>query len=190
MTNTYANDLRASVATRREYETVKSASCDSMLAALKAFDKRLANDAVVALCESANLDANTLNRQERNNARFNIYAFAKVLDDVSVATMNHYTLAILRAAIALKKNELTLTHADAVAACSLSVTHKDKSRAKIIAASRYAKHVAANTASTQSSSSVNSLCALNVLTESRDASNHVCYSVAQNAFADALIAQI
>lgn len=188
--STYAQALRDSVASRRSYEIDKNASCDSMLSALKAFDKRLANDAVVALCEAASLDSAILNRQERNNARFNIYSFAKVLDDVAVATMNHYTLAILRAAVALKKADLTLTHADAVAACSLSVAHKDKSRAKIIAASRYNKHVAANTASTQSSSSINSLAALNVITESRDSANHVCYTIADNAFAASLIAQI
>ncbi len=186
----YADMLRASVASRRDYETAKNASCDSMLSNLKAFDKRLSNDTVIALCESAALDANILNRQERNNARFNIYAFDKILSDVSTATMNHYSKAILSAAVALRKASLSLTHADAVAACSLSVTHKDKSRAKLIASSRYQKHVAANTAATQSSSSINSLQALNVLVESRDASNHVCYTIANNDFANTLIAQL
>ena len=179
--------LRSSVATRREYEIAKNASCDSMLKALVAFDKRLANNAVVNLCEIANLDTDTLNRAERNNARFNIYSFAKILDDVSFHTMNHYSKAILRAAIALRKSELALTHADAIQACTLDATQKDKARAKIIASARYQKHVALSTASTQSSSSINSLCALHVLSESRDAANVVCYTLSDNDFANALI---
>lgn len=186
----YADMLRASVAERRTYEQAKNASCDSMLDALKTFDKRLAQDSVVALCATANLNANILNRAERNNARFNIYSFAKILSDVSRASMNHYTLAILKSAVALRTAKLTLTHADAVAACSLTVKHRDVSRAKIIAASRYAKHVAVNTASTQSSSSINSLQALNVLAESKDDANHVCYTLCDNDFANALIASV
>ena len=191
---TYAETLRASVATRRAYEIDKNASCDSMLRALAAFDKRLANDAVVNLCEVANLDNDILNRQERNNARFNIYSFAKILDDVSFATMNHYSKAILRAAIALRDSEMShaehdrsLTHADAVQACTLDATQKDKARAKIIANARYQKHVALSTASTQSSSSINSLQSLNVLVETRDAANNTCYVLADNDFTCALV---
>lgn len=190
--NDYATALRNSVATRRAYEISKNAECASMLKALASFDKRLQQDAVVALCQSANVDADILNRQERNSARFNIYSFAKVLDDISFATINHYSVAILRAAIALSKLEKdnALTHADAVAACSLDAKHKDASRNKIISTVRYQKHVALNTASTQSSSSINSLQALNVLTESRDAANHVCYTIADNDFAKALCASV
>ena len=183
---TFKSDILASVATRRDYEIAKNANCDSMLSNLAAFDKRLSNDAVIALLFATSIDANILNRQERNNARFNIYSFAKILVDTSVSTMNHYSKAILRAAIALKKNDLKLTHADAVFACSFDAKHKDNSRAKIMKAAQYAKHVALNTASTQSSSSINSLCALNVLTESRDDANHVCYSISDNAHAVAL----
>ena len=191
---TYAETLRASVATRRAYEIDKNASCDSMLRALAAFDKRLANDAVVNLCEDANLDNDILNRQGRNNARFNIYSFAKILDDVSFATMNHYSKAILRAAIALRDSEMShaehdrsLTYADAVQACTLDATQKDKARAKIIANARYQKHVALSTASTQSSSSINSLQSLNVLVETRDAANNTCYVLADNDFTNALV---
>lgn len=186
----FNTQIRASVETRRAYEMSKSADCESMLSNLKAFDKRLSNDAVIALLAAANVNADTLNRQERTSARFNVYSFAKVLSDVSAHTINHYSRAILASAVALRSAELVLTHADAVAACSLDVTHKDKSRAKIIAKSRYQKHVAANTASTQASSSINSLAALNVLIESRDAANHVCYSIADNDFAKSLVAAI
>lgn len=190
MTTQYQDTLLASVATRRAYEIAKNSENTSIIATLAKIEKRFTQVAVAALCETANLNADFLNRQERTSARFNVYSAEKVVSDVCYATMNHYSKAILRAAKALRDAKLVLTHADAVAACSLSVTHKDKSRAKIIASARYAKHVAANTASTQSSSSINSLAALNVLTESRDEANHVCYSIADNDFTNALLAQI
>jgi len=183
---TFKNEIQNSVATRRDYEIAKNADCESMLSNLTAFDKRLSHDPVIALLFASNVNANILNRQERNSARFNVYSFAKILVDTSASTMNHYSKAILRAAIALAKNDLTLTHADAVFACTLDAKHKDNSRAKIIKHAQYAKHVALNTASTQSSSSINSLQALNVLVESRNAANHVCYNIADNDFAKAL----
>jgi len=171
----FNQEIRNSVATRRAYELSKNASCESMLSNLKAFDKTLANDALVALLAASQMNADTLNNAERSNARFNVYAFEKVLRDVSVIRMNHYSLAIVRSCIALEAADMTLTHADAVVACSLDAKHKDSKRASIIKSARYAKHVALNTASTQSSSSINSLQALNVLTETRDASNVVSY---------------
>jgi hypothetical protein len=102
--------------------------------------------------------------------------------------MNHYSLAILRAAIALEANDSTLNHADAVFVCSLDAKHKDSKRAATLKSARYSKHVALNTASTQSSSSINSLQALNVLSETRDASNAVAYTLNRdNALTLALI---
>lgn len=187
--DTFAAQIRASVATRRDYEIAKNASCESMLHNLKTFDKTLANDALVALLAASNMHADTLNRSERNNARFNVYSFEKVLRDVSVIRMNHYSLAIVRAAIALEAASLTLTHQDAVVACSLDAKHKDSKRAALIKTARYQKHVALNTASTQSSSSINSLAALNVLTETRDASNAVAYTLnRESALAQSMIA--
>lgn len=185
---TYKETLLDEIAQRRAYEVDKNESCESMKSHLDSYAKTLtARDALVdALC-AANFDASALNRQERNNARFNIYAFAKVMQDVTVATMNHYSLAILRAAIALKRADLTLSHADAVAACSLDVAHKDKSRAAIIKSARYQKHVAINTATTQASSSINSLQALHVLIESRDSANHAVYTLTDSALASRMI---
>jgi hypothetical protein len=184
----YQTEILASIVARREYELDKNESCDSMLAHLDAYAKRLQNVSVCARLLAANVDSNILNRQERNNARFNIYAFDKLLNDVSFATMNHYSKAILRATLALKSADLLLTHADAVQACTLDATQKDKSRAKIISAARYQKHVALSTASTQSSSSINSLCALSVLVESKNDANHVVYSLADNEHTSALVA--
>jgi hypothetical protein len=186
----FASKIRASVAARREYEIAKNAQCDSMLSNLKVFDKTLSNDSLVALLAASNVDADLLNRAERNNARFNIYAFEKVLKDVSIVTMNHYSKAILHAALLLEASETVLTHADAVVACSLEAKHKDSKRAAIIKKARYDKHVALNTASTQSSSSINSLVALNVLSEIRDAANVVAYKINRESdLATRMIAQ-
>ena len=194
MTNVtdFQSALLASIDARKAYENDKNASNDSIQKTLNAIRKTCEREAIASVMLASNVDSSFINKSERTSNRFNVYAAEKVANVAQAiakaATLNHYSLAILRAASALKKAELKLTHADAVAACSLDVAHKDKSRAAIIKSSRYAKHVAANTASTQSSSSINALQAFSVFTESRDEANHVCYSLNENETVSALLA--
>lgn len=190
--NEYQVSAIAAIDARADYETAKNADNDSIAKHFNVLRKSV-NVAVVAermmLC---NVNADYINRQERSNNRYNVYAALKVDNAICASlnsvALNHYSLAILRAALALEANELTLTHKDAVAACSESVKHSDSKREKIIKSVRYAKHVAANTASTQSSSSINALQTCNVLTETRDASNVICYSVNRDSEMTKLLA--
>jgi hypothetical protein len=173
-------------------EALKSEANTSMQKTLRDIRKACDNDILASVMFAANVNHDFINKSERINARFNVYAAEKVVNVAralaKASTLNHYTLAILRAAVALKRADLSVSHADAVAACSPDVAHKDKSRAAIIKSARYAKHIAANTASTQSSSSINALQVFKTFVEARDASNHVCYSLADNETTKALIA--
>jgi hypothetical protein len=173
--------LLASIDSRAAYELSKNAENTSIQKTVSDVRKACDNDVLISVMLASNVNADFINKSERVSARMNVYAVEKVINVArhvaKASVLNRYTLAIVKAAIALAKADLLLTHADAVAACSLDVAHKDKSRAAIIKSARYAKHVAANTASTQSSSSINALQAFNVLTETRDSANHVCYSL-------------
>lgn len=177
----YRATLNAAIDARALFEASKSADNHSMQDTLKAFRKDVDHDDICKVMLASNVDASFINRSERVNARFNVYAAQKVANvarfAASVDALNHYTLAIVKTAFALEAQKLALTHKDAVAACSASVKHADAKREAIIAKHRYAKHVAANTASTQSSSSINALQMCNVLSEARDASNVITYTL-------------
>lgn len=196
MTNVqdYIASLNAALDSRAEYEAHKNVDNDSIQSTLASLRKSLTHSTIAQRLLDSNVDANFVNRQERSNNRYNVYAAEKV-DNAAraaalVAECNHYTLAILRVALAFEASDSKLSHADAVSACSASVKHKDAAREKVIKSLRYAKHVASNTATTQSSSSINALQTLNVLTESRDASNVAVYSVnRENAIFAALAAR-
>jgi hypothetical protein len=178
----FKQNLLVSCDARSAHELSKNPTNGSIQATLTTMRKSFDNDAIASALLACNVNPDFLNKSERNSNRFNVYAAEKVLNIGRViaknpGALNHYTRAIVLAASALALADCTLTHADAVAACSLSVAHKDKSRAKIIKSAVYQKHVAANTAATQSSSSINALQVCNVLTETRDSANHVCYSL-------------
>ena len=180
MTNVqdYLSSLNAAIDSRAAYEASKNADNNSIQSVLAALRKDFNRAEVIAQIMIDNsVNAEFINRQERSNNRYNVYAAQKVENAVSASAnteaLNHYTLAILKVACALK----TVSHKDAVSACSAGVKHSDTARERVIKSLRYAKHVAANTASTQSSSSLNALQTLNVISESRDANNDVIYSV-------------
>jgi hypothetical protein len=184
MTNTVANyvsTLTAAIESRAAYELSKNAANDSIQTVLKSLCKDLTHEHVASVLMQNAVSADFVNRQERVNNRYNVYAAQKVDNAaraaLSVEALNHYSLAILRVACALR----VISHKDAVAACSASVKHSDAARERVIKSLRYAKHVASNTATTQSSSSINALQTLNVLSESRDASNNVVYSINESS---------
>ena len=157
----------------------------SMFETLDAIRKSASHDVIANIMFLANCDAERINRSERSNARYNVYAYEKDINiarcAASVERLNHYTKAILLTAkkFAEQENELLLTHDDAQSACSLSVKSSDSKRERLIV--KYQKHVSAKTASTQSSSSINALQSFNVLIETRDASNKVAYKLNMNS---------
>jgi hypothetical protein len=177
----YVAELNSALDARASYEHDKSAANDSIQTCIAALRKSVTHVDIASVLLSCDVDSNFINRSERSNNRYNVYAAQKV-DNVaravkSVAELNHYSLAILRVALAVEKIDSKLSHKDAVAACSASVKHSDAKRESIIKSLRYAKHVAANTASTQSSSSINALQTCHILSEARDAANNIVYSV-------------
>ena len=177
----YRATLISAIDARGTHETTKNAENTSMQATLAQLRKSVDHDAIASVMLASNVNANFINTSERVSNRFNVYSAEKVINVAraiaKVATLNHYTLAVFKTALALAKTNSTLTHKDAACACSMSVKHTDSKRESVIKSARYAKHVAANTASTQSSSSINALQACNVLTETRDAANVVTYTL-------------
>lgn len=189
------NEYQQSIVERAEFERDKNSANDSIQSTLDALCKSVSHDAIYSLLVASNVDVDFINRNERVNAKYNVYAAEKVANVAhalaKTRALNHYTLAILRTCDALERSELVLTHKDAALACSASIKHNDSKREKILAKARYAKHTAANTAATQSSSSINALQTFNVLRESRDAANVVTYSLNRdNAATQSLLAMI
>lgn len=186
----YTTAINTAFDSRASYETQKNKGNTNIQKTLSDMKKHFANETLVKVFNNAKIDADFINRNERSNAKFNVYAAQKVINiaksSASAATLNHYTKAILATANALQAQDMLISHKDAVSACSLDCKHSDAKREKLIV--KYDKHVAANTASTQSSSSINALQACNVLIEKRDSANTVCYELAKNPFAKKLIA--
>jgi hypothetical protein len=177
----YNATREAAFDSRVEYETAKNANNANMQKTLADMRKLFANDKIASIMLACNVDANFINRNERNNARYNVYAAEKVANVArylaKVASLNHYSLAIIKTAHALERASLKMTHKDAARACTNDSKLSDKTREAIVSKCCYAKTVAANTTSTQSSSSINALQTFNVLSEARDENNNVVYTL-------------
>lgn len=189
------NEFQIAIAERAHYEHAKSSENTSMQDTCAKLVKSFAHESIAELLRTSNVNADFINRNERVNAKYNVYAAEKVANVarylVNAAMLNHYTLAIVRACVALEAEEMLLTHRDASIVCSMKYKHSDAKREKILKNARYAKHTELNTAATQSSSSINALQTFNVLVESRDASNTACYKLNRdNAATQALLAKI
>lgn len=184
----YHDMLVSEIDSRIAYEVEKNADSLSIQKTLNDIRKAVSFKSVADVMCAANVDAAFINRAERSNARFNVYAAEKVVNvaraAAKLATLNHYTLAILRSALALEANQMTLTQRDAVAACSIDMKLADAKRDKILV--KYQKHVHASTASTQASSSINALKMYNVLRESRDDANQTVFTIVDCDFTKAL----
>lgn len=184
----YLNDMLAAFDARATYERSKNAENDNMQKTLKDLRASVAHVKIAEIMSACNVNAQFINRAERNNARFNVYSAEKVVNVAraiaSVNSLNHYTKAIYASILSFANAKLDFSHKDAIAACSLSVKCSDTKRAKALV--QYQKHVAANTASTQASSSLNALLQYRVIEEYRDAANNVCYRAAQHEYNDKL----
>lgn len=196
----YLESLLSQIDARAQYEIEKNSENTSIQACLVTSRTSIRNsvnhEKIAEILMLSNHDVATINRQERSNNRYNVYAYEKIanianvlLNSTSVSRLNHYSTAILKAVHSYESAELTFTHKDAVSACSADCKHSEKAREKILKDVRYAKHVAATTASTQSSSSINALQSMNVLTEARDDANNVIYKLNRESFATKALAE-
>lgn len=185
-TTKYHAALLASLDTRAAYEDAKNPDNLNIQRTLKGIRASLTSAEVARVMASANVAEDFLNHAERGNARFNVYAAEKVANIARIvagqpATLNHYTRAIYASARACGAAGVPFTHADAVACCTLEVKADP---AKPL--TRYAKHVAPNTASTQASSSVAALKTFGILVEGKTAAGQVAYAVKDAPQSDAL----
>lgn len=158
---------------------VLATSNKSMRETLKDIRKTFDNDVIAQAIASSAYNVERINVSERANTCINVYAIEKDVNalraSVSAARLNHYTRAILLAAKLFAANNMTMTHNDAQSACSMSVKSRDAKKEKLLSTVKYQKHVATTTASTQASSSLSTLLALNVMRETRDNANVACF---------------
>jgi hypothetical protein len=186
----YKSEMLASFEARKAYEASKNADNASIQIKLDDMIKLLSDD-VISVFAKANVKADFINRAERSTSRTNVYCAQKVINIaraiLRVQALNHFSRAIFSTCVALNNAALEMTHDDAESACSLSVKTSAERESLVV---KYAQHVAANTASTQSSSSINALQFFNVLSEMRDARNKTAYIVARDAYASQEIAKL
>lgn len=173
----YVASINAQFDARVAFEIDADAENLSIQATLAAQRKSMTHEKIAATMLACNVDVAFINRQERKDSRYNVKSITKVENIarflVKVERLNHYTLAILKSAIALTENDMTMTHDDAFSACSADLKAKNASKRKHI--SHYSNVVATSTANTQSSSSINALQMYHILIETRDAANNTAY---------------
>lgn len=191
----YKLAIDAAFNARIDYQTAKitAETKGDIVKTLRELHRDSSHERIAEIMMLSNVDANYINRQERDNARFNVKSATKVVNVArvlaKVATLNHYTIAALRSMHSFHLADVTFCQSDAVAAMSLSVNCKDVSKNKHLV--RYASHTSPSTASTQSSSSLNALQMYGVVIEYRDAANVVCFKIDySNANAQALLAYL
>jgi uncharacterized protein YcfL len=179
--------------TRIAYEALKNVDNESIKSKLNAIRKTLTNEKIASVLIACSYDVANMNTQERVSNRRNVYAIQKEMNAAQfiavAASLNHYSLAIFKTALALETATFALTHATARAACSVDVKTSVAAQQSIVIKNRYAKHIDASTASTQSSSSINALQALNVFVESRNAANEIEYRINRTSHAAIEIAK-
>ena len=190
----YIVSLNEAFDARADFERSKakddSSNIHKTLAKLR---KNVTRESVASFFMSHNIDAALINRAIRADSRINVYAYEKIENVASAAlkseALNHYSVAILKSALSLEGVDSALTFEDAKAACSADSKLKDNKRDKLI--KRYSRIVASGTASTQSSSSLEALCAFDVLKRSRNSEGDTVFIVNhENDVAKALIERV
>lgn len=174
----YLVALNAALDSRAAYESSKNPDNHNMPKTLANLRKSMSHESIASVMLACNVSADFINRAERSNARFNVYSAEKVANvarylATNVEALNHYTLAILKTCISLSDAKLSMTHEDAACACSSDAKTSEAKKRKLIA--HYARIVHANTASTQSSSSINALQMFDLVKQVRDDKNNVAY---------------
>jgi len=175
--NAYRVAMIQQINARIDYEFKKCNDVNaSIIVKMQEFIKLVDHDAIAKHFLACDYDVTKINRQLRSNARYNEKAFVKDLNIVQalahVDSLNKYSSAILHTIAEFALCDLdALTQSEAASCCSNDGRIANKERnAKLI---RVKNYFLESTVSTQVSSSINSLEALNIIKRARNASNQV-----------------
>ena len=154
--------LTAGFDTRAEYEKVKNGFNENIQDTIKKERAKMVRPGLAAILAAANVDPKFINREEHTGKRFNVYAFGKINDVIYGLSTGHFknaiNLAIMRSMFKFRASGLPFTGLMAEAAASDKVK-VDKAMASVLV-----RHtVAAGTASTQKSSTMNALEVLGIV---------------------------
>ena len=178
--------LNAELVERYEYEMRKNADNDKIQKTLLSVNNALVKSSSARLHAVANIDARYINRAERVNAKYNVYALQKIADIINVVMhdkkMNAINYHALRSLFNFERKSKLFTHADAIASASNKITVQDASKRQLL--SRHT--VSASTANTQASSTMNALVTLNVVRETTNENNEKHYELTHSALCEAL----
>lgn len=181
--------LRDNLVNRAEYERAKNAENDSVQSTLNNVSKIYLNEHFARFALVCSLDAAHINKSERVNARLNVYTLDKIaaLFKATCAHSKHnaFNAAIVASLVnfANSKSEahFTIEHAKMSASKFYNCENVKANRKLLVRRDS----VAASTASTQASSTMNALKACNAVTEYTN-EGMICYRLNDNAIANAL----
>lgn len=178
--------LASSFDARAEYEEKKNADNSNIQKNLKKSREKFARASAARFCMTASVKSDFINRAERVNAQYNVYAVEKVADLIDAVmhkrALNAINLNVLKSLFKLTAKEIAFTHKLAVASASDKVVVEDASIRKLL--SRH--NVSLTTASTQASSTMNALVTCNVVTEYMTDAREVAYRLNDNSLVEAL----
>lgn len=158
-------EVVAEYAARKEFEKSIPGMSSKMIPNLEATEKRLATLGAAAIFCAIDIDPGFINREVSTGSRFNVYALQKVQDIMAALGGAFLTNKINRAIIESMFNfkDAGVPFTGVAALCAVS----DKIKADRAIAKHLVRHtVAANTASTQKSSTMVALQTLGIVTNS------------------------
>jgi hypothetical protein len=183
---TFALNVVQEFDARIVYEKKKNSENDNITKTLKKSSAKLASVSASRVMMTCNVAASFINRNERVNARYNVYASEKLADivaslrDASVFK-NAINNAIVRSMFKCDAAKIAFTHKLAIASTSDKVNVDATMRKHLV------RHtVSVSTASTQASSTMNALVTANICEEYRDDNNSVAYRLRDNVQVNAL----
>lgn len=179
-------NLAAEFDIRADYERAKNADNENIQKNLAKSRAKFARSSAARFMLAANVPVAFLNRNERVNAKYNVYAVEKVADLVDAVmhkrAMNAINLNVLKSLFKLTAKDIAFTHKLAVASASDKAVVEDASIRKLL--SRH--NVSFTTASTQASSTMNALVTCGVVTEYMTDAREIAYRLNENALVEAL----
>jgi hypothetical protein len=172
--------------TRIAYENTKNSENDNIVKTLNKSSAKLASVSAARVMMTCNVAASFINRAERVNAKYNVYASEKLADIIASLRdarcfTNAINNAIVRSMLKCDAAKIAFTHKLAIASASDKVNVDATMRKHLV------RHtVSVSTASTQASSTMNALVTANICEEYRDDSNNVAYRLRDNVQVAAL----
>lgn len=176
----YAFRVNEEIAARVAYEHAKNPENVKIHATLEKARAKLATASAARFAIAANVSETFINRSERTGARYNVYSIAKfgslALFVARSVALNAVNRACLVSLFRFADAEEHFTHKYALCATSQHVVCDARMRKLLM------RHtVAASTASTQASSTMNALLVAGVCDEYRTEGNEVAYRLRNNA---------